>query len=155
MFALATAAEVPSMFVSARLLRRFGALPLLALAAAGISLRLFIWAFFPARLPVAAAQLLHSLCFGLYHPAAVYFIASVFPPAKRALGMSVYLALGSGLPALIGNMAGGALAETAGYRALFTVYAAVSAGAFLFYGIPRIPGLSKKAPCAGDDPRLY
>ncbi|MDR2553188.1 MAG: hypothetical protein LBD31_08495, partial [Treponema sp.] len=47
----------------------------------------------------------------------------------------------SGLPALIGNMAGGALAETAGYRGLFIVDAAVSAGAFLFYGIRRIPGI--------------
>ena len=140
MFALASAAEVPVMFISARLLRRRGALPLLALAAAGISLRLLIWAAFPFRAPVIAAQLLHSLCFGIYHPAAVHFIASVFPPEKRGVGMSIYLALGSGLPSLIGNMLGGAVAEAAGYRFLFAFFACFTAAAVLAYGILRFAG---------------
>ena len=141
MFALASAAEVPCMFISARLLRRFGALPLLALAAGGITVRLLIWALFPFKVPIIAAQLLHSLCFGIYHPAAVYFIASTFPPEKRGVGMSIYLALGSGLPSLIGNMAGGALAEAAGYRPLFAVYASFTGLAVLCYGALRLSGI--------------
>jgi PPP family 3-phenylpropionic acid transporter len=122
MFALATACEVPCMFISARLIRRFGPLPLLALSAVAISLRLGIYALFPAKACIVAAQALHTLCFGIFHPAAVGFIAESVPPEKRALGMSMYLSLGSGLPSLIGNVLGGIIVEHAGYSRLFAVY---------------------------------
>jgi PPP family 3-phenylpropionic acid transporter len=140
MFALSSAAEVPFMFLSSKLLRRFGSLSLLALSAAGICLRLMLWALFPFKGCIIAAQLLHSLCFGIYHPAAVHFISSVFPAEKRGRGMPVYLALGSGLPALIGNMAGGAIVETSGYRPFFVVYAAVAGIAVLIFGAVRCYG---------------
>jgi len=137
MFALSSASEVPFMFISAALLRRFGALRLLAVSAAGITVRLLLWALFPSRAVIIAAQLLHSLCFGIYHPAAVHFIASVFPAKERGKGMPVYLALGSGLPALIGNMIGGAVVQSAGYRPLFAVYAAVSGISVLIFCVMR------------------
>ena len=137
MFALASAAEVPCMFVSAALIRRFGPLPLLSLSAAGICLRLVLWALFPYKPCIIAAQLLHSLCFGIYHPAAVHFIVTVFPAEKRGMGMPVYLALGSGLPTLLGNIAGGAVVEAAGYRNLFVLYAAVAGAAVLIYAISK------------------
>jgi len=127
MFALSSASEVPFMFLSVILIRRFGALPLLALSAGGIALRLLLWALFPYKPIVIAAQLLHSLCYGVYHPAAVQFISSVFPAEKRGIGMPVYLALGSGLPALLGNMAGGVIVESIGYRPLFAIYAGTAA----------------------------
>ncbi|GHU13533.1 MFS transporter [Spirochaetia bacterium] len=122
MFALATACEVPFMFISARLIRRFGPLPLLALSAAGISLRLWMYALFPVKGVIIAAQFLHSLCFGIFHPSAVAFISRSVPPEKRAMGMSLYLSLGSGLPSLIGNVLGGTIVEYAGYKRLFGVY---------------------------------
>ncbi|MDR2142852.1 MAG: MFS transporter [Treponema sp.] len=153
MFALATACEVPCMFVSARLIRRFGPLPLLALSAAAISVRLGIYALFPAKAFIVAAQGLHALCFGIFHPAAVGFIAESVPPEKRALGMSIYLSLGSGLPSLVGNVLGGIIVERSGYSRLFAVYSLFTlAAAAVFFVIraagrvtpaakPRNPGL--------------
>jgi PPP family 3-phenylpropionic acid transporter len=137
MFALSSASEVPFMFISVALLRRFGALPLLALSAVGITVRLLLWALFPYRAVIIAAQLLHSLCFGVYHPAAVQFISSVFPANKRGRGMPVYRALGSGLPALIGNIIGGAVVESAGYRPLFAIYAGVAGAAVVIFFVMR------------------
>jgi MFS transporter, PPP family, 3-phenylpropionic acid transporter len=137
MFALSSASEVPFMFISVKLLRRFGAMPLLAVSAGGIALRLLLWALFPYKPVIIAAQLLHSLCFGTYHPAAVQFISSVFPAKKRGIGMPMYLALGSGLPALLGNMTGGVLAESIGYRLLFAVYAGVAAAAVVIFWFVR------------------
>ncbi|MDR2717908.1 MAG: MFS transporter [Treponema sp.] len=137
MFALSSASEVPFMFISAMLLRRFGALTLLAFSAAGITVRLLLWALFPYKAVIIAAQLLHSLCFGIYHPAAVQFISSVFPAKKRGRGMPVYLALGSGLPALIGNMIGGAVVESAGYRPLFAIYAGVAGASVVIFFVMR------------------
>jgi len=135
MFALSSASEVPFMFLSVILIRRFGALPLLALSAGGIALRLLLWALFPYKPIVIAAQLLHALCYGIYHPAAVQFISSVFPAEKRGIGMPVYLALGSGLPALLGNMAGGVIVESIGYRPLFAIYAGIAALGVVIFGI--------------------
>jgi PPP family 3-phenylpropionic acid transporter len=137
MFALSSASEVPFMFISVILLRRFGALPLLALSAGGIALRLLLWALFPYKPVIIAAQLLHSLCFGIYHPAAVQFISSVFPAEQRGRGMPVYLALGSGLPALLGNMIGGVIVQGIGYRPLFAVYAGTAAAAVLIFCVMR------------------
>jgi PPP family 3-phenylpropionic acid transporter len=135
MFALSSASEIPFMFLSLILLRRFGALPLLALSAGGIALRLLLWALFPYKPIVIAAQLLHSLCYGVYHPAAVLFISSVFPAEKRGIGMPVYLALGSGLPALLGNMVGGVIVESIGYRPLFAIYAGIASLGVLIFGV--------------------
>jgi PPP family 3-phenylpropionic acid transporter len=134
MFALATAYEVPCMFVSARLIRRFGPLPLLAVSAAAISMRLLLYALFPVKGWIIAAQFLHALCFGIFHPAAVAFITQSVPPEKRALGMSLYLSLGSGFPQLAGNVLGGGIVEFAGYRPMFAIYSVftlIAAGIFL------------------------
>jgi PPP family 3-phenylpropionic acid transporter len=153
MFALATTFEVPCMFISSRLIRRFGPLPLLALSAAGISLRLGIYALFPIKACIIAAQSLHSLCFGIFHPAAVAFIAESVPPEKRALGMSLYLSLGSGLPALIGNVLGGIIVEHSGYSRLFAVYSSFTLVAIVVFFVfqkllrrPPAPGLRQIKP---------
>jgi len=133
MFAVATASEVPFMFISRGLIRRFGSLPLLALAAVGICARMLILALLPFKPFIVISQMLHSLCFGVYHPAAVDFIAGIFPAKRRGTGMAVYLIIGSGLPALISNMVGGAVIEAAGYRILFAFYAVISGIAIIIY----------------------
>ena len=92
-----------------------------------------LWSVFTYKAVIIAAQLLHSLCFGIYHPAAINFFTRVFPPEKRGLGMSIYLAFGSGLPALIGNVLGGGIVEAAGFRSLFAIYSAVCGAAVLIY----------------------
>jgi len=142
MFAIGAASELPVIFLSAALLRRFGPLPLLAVSAAGVSLRLLIWAFLPFGPIVLASQLLHALCFGTFFPAKVYFIASVFPPKHRGTGMSLFIALGTGLPSLIGTMVGGGILETMagaqGYRFLFILYAAIAGLGVLIYGAMRL-----------------
>ncbi|MDR2181879.1 MAG: MFS transporter, partial [Treponema sp.] len=135
--ALAAASEVPCMFVSGRLIRRFGPLPLLAAAAAGIALRMAVYAFLPFRGAIIAAQCLHSLCFGIFHPAAVAFITSSVPPEQRALGMSLYLSLGTGLPMLLGNLLGGFMLENAGYPALFAVFIVFALAALGIYAVIR------------------
>ena len=137
MFAVATASEVPIMFLSRPLIRRFGSLPLLAISAVGICVRMLILAFLPFKPCIVISQMLHCLCFGVYHPAAVDFIASIFPAKRRGTGMSVYLIVGSGLPALFSNMLGGAVVQAAGYRPLFALYAVVAAAAVLIYRFMR------------------
>jgi PPP family 3-phenylpropionic acid transporter len=137
MFALAAMSEIPFMFISNILIRRFGSLPLLAMGAVGIALRLLIWAFLPFKPFIIASQMLHSLCFGIFHPAAVHFTSEIFSTKKRGLGMSLYTALGMGLPSLVGNMAGGAIVKASGYPFLFTLYATTAGLAILIAGVVR------------------
>jgi PPP family 3-phenylpropionic acid transporter len=137
MFALASSSEIPCIFFPKLLVRRFGSLFLLAVSAAAVFIRLMLWALFPFRQVFIATQLLHSLCFGFYYPAAIDFIFRVFPPQQRGFGMPMFLALSSGLPYLIGNMARGIIVETAGYRPLFAIYAVVSGIAVLVHAILR------------------
>jgi PPP family 3-phenylpropionic acid transporter len=134
MWALASASEVPFMYLSRRLIGRYGALPILALSAAMVSVRLSIYAVFPSRGGVIAAQFLHSICYGLFHPAAIAFISGNVPPERRALGMSLYLSLGNGLPTLLGSFLGGFIIDLAGYRALFSIFALFPLAALGIYG---------------------
>ena len=143
MFSIGTLSELPFLFVSTLLVRRFGALPLMAVSAAGTAIRLLILAFLPFGPFVLVSQMFHALSFGTFHPAMVFFIAGIFPPHRRGVGMSLFVALGTGLPALIGNAAGGAILEAAGveasaFRLLFAVYAAVSGLGVLAFAAMRL-----------------
>ncbi|MDR1443603.1 MAG: MFS transporter, partial [Treponema sp.] len=122
-WALATAAETPLIFFSRRIIQYFkNPLRVMYLTGFALILRLLIYAFLPYPPAVVAAQLLHSLCYGLFHPAAVMFISSHVPPEHRATGMTLYLSLGTGLPTLVGNILGGFIVEYFGYPALYGSY---------------------------------
>ncbi|MDR2803311.1 MAG: MFS transporter [Treponema sp.] len=122
MWALSSGSEIAFIFLSKRLIRRFKAMPLMAFATAAILARYAIILLFPSKTGIVLSQLTHSVCFGIFHPAAVSFIASCVPPAQRALGMSLYLSLGTGVPTLLGNFAGGFIVEYLGYPELFMLF---------------------------------
>jgi PPP family 3-phenylpropionic acid transporter len=136
MWALAAIAEIPFMFFSFHLIRRFGTMPILAFTSVMLALRLGIYAIFPFKAGIITAQLLHSFCYGLFHPAAVAFITDCVPPERRSFGMTLYMSLGSGIPTLIGNFIGGFIIDYAGYRqlfAFFTIFAVLASVIYIVY----------------------
>jgi PPP family 3-phenylpropionic acid transporter len=86
MWALASTSELPFMYLSRRIINRFGAFNCLAISTSALILRMLLYAFFPSKAGIILAQMLHSLCFGLFHPAAITFISSCIPLKRRALG---------------------------------------------------------------------
>jgi PPP family 3-phenylpropionic acid transporter len=126
-FAISAFSEAPLIFLSNKLINRFGALPLITVTTAAVIVRLFCLALFPGKIILILTQFLHSLTFGVFHPAAIAFIVTSVPPEKRAVGMTVYMSLGTGLSTFIGNVAGGIIIEHLGYRALF--------GSFIFFAL--------------------
>ena len=94
----------------------------IAISSVAIVLRLFIYALFPTPIGVVLGQLLHSLCYGLFQPAALLFINLKTPPSDRTTGMALYMGVGIGLPAFLGSALGGAVVELVGYRWLFASY---------------------------------
>jgi len=149
MWALASAAEIPFMFFSWRLIRRFGTMPILAFAGVMLALRLGLYVLFPFKAGIIIAQLLHSFCFGLFHPAAVAFVSSCVPPEQRSFGMTLYMSLGGGIPTLIGNFIGGFIIDYAGYRQLFgffTIFAVLGAAICIVYRIVHRKKLLRQGP---------
>jgi PPP family 3-phenylpropionic acid transporter len=134
-WAIAAAAETPLIFFSRKIIQRFKSpLKVIFLTCFALILRLLIYAFLPYPPAVITAQLLHSLCYGLFHPAAVAFISTNVPPEYRATGMTMYLSLGTGLPALLGNILGGFIVEHLGYQVLYgsyTVFVIMAMGLYL------------------------
>ncbi|AEJ19091.1 MFS transporter [Gracilinema caldarium] len=143
MWALSAVSEIPFMFISGRLLRKYGAAPLIALSMVAVIARLGFYAFYPTMGGAIIGQLLHSLCYGLFHPAAVAFVSTHVPPQKRAVGLTMYISLGVGLPTFIGSALGGYVVEFFGYRILFGSYTIFSFIGLIVYVIFR-QSLSEK-----------
>jgi PPP family 3-phenylpropionic acid transporter len=137
MWALSAGSEIPFIFLSAVLIRRFGAARLLAVSAAGVAARLAVYVLFPTFAGAVAGQPLHALFFGLFHPAAVAFVATKVPTERRGVGMAMYLSLGIGLPTFLGSAAGGFIVEAAGYRVLFASFIVFALASLVLFALTR------------------
>ncbi|MDR1469930.1 MAG: MFS transporter [Spirochaetaceae bacterium] len=140
--AISAFSEAPFILLSNKILNRWapnansqGLYRLLALTTAAVAVRLLCLALFPSKIVLVMSQLLHSLTFGVFHPAAIAFVVANVPPEKRAVGMTVYMSLGTGFPTFLGNIAGGIIIEHAGYRALFGGFILFALLALLMYGV--------------------
>jgi len=134
LWALSAAAEVPLMFLSGWFIRKFGTERILVVSLAAVAVRNLIYAVFPSFGGAVAGQLLHAVCFGLFHPAAVIFVTERAPKRLIAVGLTLYSSVSVGLAAVFGNILGGMLIDTAGYRFLFTAFSAFPvAGIIVFF----------------------
>lgn len=132
MNALAASSEIVAMLVAGRLLQSKKVKPvtLLMISALGMVVRLNIYAMVPSLFGIVSGQLLHSLGYGIFHPAAVQFVFRRVKKSHRATGMAMYISLGTGLPAMLGSTFGGYVTQFYGYKVLFlsfSLFAALSA----------------------------
>jgi PPP family 3-phenylpropionic acid transporter len=133
LWALSACAEMPLMVIAVRIIRRTGPMGAIAIASGAVALRLAIYAVFPSPGGVVAGQLLHSLCYGLFQPAAVAFVALRVPPEQRSRGMAAFTSLGVGLPTFLGSSLGGVIVQAAGYRVLFASYTVFALASVALY----------------------
>ncbi len=99
---------------------------LLIVSFIAIAIRLFIYAFLPTVFFMFMAQLIHSFAFGAFHVAAIMFINEHVRYDKRGLGISLYYAIGTSLPTVIGSSLGGTIVSNFGFKSLFVSYGLVS-----------------------------
>ena len=133
-WAIAAASEIPLMLLASRIIPKTGAIAISSLA---LVARLCIYAFVPTAAGLIIGQLLHSLCFGLFQPAAVGFVAERVPPERRATGMAIYAGFGVGLPAVLGSALGGLVIEAAGYKALFLSFTGFALASLFLFAITK------------------
>lgn len=149
MNAIGAGSEMFLMLLAGYLIQKKGVLPVFLLLISGIAIaiRLVLYILFPTFAGVVVAQLLHSLCFGFFHPAAIQLVARRVKRTHRALGMSMYVSLGTGLPTVIGSSLGGILIEKLGYNGLFggfSIFAVISVAlCIIFWNKMRTPALEE------------
>jgi PPP family 3-phenylpropionic acid transporter len=102
-------AEVLLFIAGAVLVRRFGPLGLVSLAAVGGLVRWSVLAATTELWALAVVQTLHALTFGAAHLGTMHFIARHAPPGLSATAQSLYAALSGGLALGLAMFAAGHL----------------------------------------------
>ncbi|MGB8648725.1 MAG: MFS transporter [Anaerolineae bacterium] len=137
----ASMSEVPFMFYSGRLIKRFGARRLLGLAFVLYAVRWFLYSLIQAPVLVLVIQLLGGFSFALFLTTGVTYLNQRTPAGLTTTAQSLYNTVVFGLAGIAGSLLGGYLFDLVGMQALFqiaAVLALVAFGAFLL--IPRSPG---------------
>ncbi len=108
---ISTFSEVPAMFFSDRLLRRFGARGMLIIAMTTIGLRLICYSLTTQPWVVLVIQLVHGLTFAAIYTAGVYFADQIAPPGMQATTQGMFSGTLMGFGAAAGGLLGGLLLD--------------------------------------------
>ncbi len=136
LWGLAVLAEVAVFLVAHRLLVRFSAGRLLALALILTSLRWGLLALWPDIFPVLLfVQVLHAASYGLFHAAAISLIHALFPGRLQGRGQALYTSLGFGLGGATGSLLAGYLWEAHGAQSVYFMAAGLAAAGVLMMGL--------------------
>lgn len=133
LWALAAIAEIPFMFFANRFLHRYGSMKLLIFGTFFIFVRMLTYILIPNFTGAFIAQLFNAFTYGLYHPAAIFFVAEYTPKKNLVVGMTLYSIVAIGMGSIIGNLIGGVVIERFGYPILFTSFSLVPLFAVLVY----------------------
>ncbi len=134
-WAIGALSEIPIIFYSGKLIRRFGMGFLLTVSGALMSVRLIAYALEPALPVVALIQLLHAVTFGLMLSAGIAYVNHVAPAERRATALTAFNALGMGMAVFLGSIIGGYVIEAFGFTGMYGVMALFPAGGALFIGL--------------------
>jgi PPP family 3-phenylpropionic acid transporter len=122
LWALSVMAEVPFMFLSGWFIKKFGTKKIIIVSLITITARNLVYASFPTFAGAISGQLFHSVCFGLFHPAAIVYVSERAPKRLLALGMTLYSSVAVGIASVLGNISGGIIIDRLGYRPLFVIF---------------------------------
>lgn len=118
---LSTLSELPVMFFSPWLLRRFKPQGLLSLAMAASGLRSLLYFLAGGPEIILGIQLLHGLTFPALWVAGVTYAAENAPPGLGATAQAVFGSVLMGLGASAGSLISGLLMEWLGIRGMYAV----------------------------------
>jgi PPP family 3-phenylpropionic acid transporter len=122
-WAIGAVSEIPIIFFSGKLIRRFGIGPLLAASGFIMALRLLLYALTPTVPLVILIQTLHAVTFGVMLSAGVAYVNQTTTRKTRGTGMAAFNAIGIGLAVFVGSTVGGYLVEAVGYTGMFAALA--------------------------------
>jgi MFS family permease len=124
--ALQAIAEAPVMRITPRLNRVLGHRALYVVGSLFFIVSFVAWAFLDDPLAIALVKLVAGVGFALVYVGSVLLVDDLVPPALRGTGQGLAKAVSFGLSPILGSLAGGAIYDYAGPRALFLVCAAAA-----------------------------
>lgn len=130
-WAVAVAAETGMMLVIGGLMGRIGMKWTFVLGIAGCVVRLLAFSFALGPVGIAAAQCLHALTFTALTVSAITFVSRITPPALRASGQTLWMALTMGLGSALGSKLAGVATGAYGLLGMFRIFAAAAAVALV------------------------
>lgn len=129
---IAALVELPMMFFSAPLLKRFGAERLVSVAFIGYFLRILFYGLIPSAEWALAANVFHAFSYVPFIIGAASYANHLAPPDLKATSQGLLFAV-MNLGNVFGAILGGWLYDVVGVAALFRILAFVAlAGFFLF-----------------------
>jgi predicted MFS family arabinose efflux permease len=117
--ALQAVAEAPVMRITPRLNRVIGHRALYVVGSLFFIASFVAWAFLDDPLAIALVKLVAGVGFALVYVGSVLLVDDLVPPGLRGTGQGLAKAVTFGLSPILGSLAGGAIYDYAGPRALF------------------------------------
>jgi predicted MFS family arabinose efflux permease len=151
-FGISAFAEIPGMFLAARLSSRFGLRGVFCLSAIAYGAAFASWAVLQSPTAIVATRLLTGLAFAGITYSMVLSIGQLLPRALQATGQALYQGTASGIASAGGNMIGGVLYGALGAPMLFLMCAGVCVvGGLMALG--SLPGRVAVPPDALGEPK--
>jgi PPP family 3-phenylpropionic acid transporter len=135
--AIAAATEMPVLFFSGRIFRRFGLRNSLMLACLLFAVRWATLALVTTPVPGLLTSLAHGLTFGIFLTGGVAYVETRTPAGLHATAQGLFNGIFFGFGSALGALGGGILYDAMGARGLFGVTAvtALIAVAFVYLAV--------------------
>jgi PPP family 3-phenylpropionic acid transporter len=139
---VSAATEVPAMLVMGAVAARFGLRAIFTVSALLYAACMVSWAIIDLPLGIVASRFVTGIAFSGVVVGVVMTIAVLLPAELQATGQALFQTTAFGIAAVIANVVGGLLYETAGHVALFGLGAvlAVTAAAVGWLAFPHATG---------------
>ena len=136
---VSAASEMPVMLLFGYFMKKGNCIRLLKVSAVFFLIKPLVLVFANALPLVILGLGLQGLSFGLFTPAAVYYVNSTLIPEQRVKGQAIFSTITAGAATCGGNVLGGWLQDAFGLQAMLWVCAAMALVGVLF-----VIGLSEK-----------
>jgi PPP family 3-phenylpropionic acid transporter len=132
---IATISEIPVLFFVNRLIKRFGARPLMAVSIAAYALRAFLVSLATVPETILLIQTIHGATFALLIGAGVTMADELAPAGLKATAQGLYGAVMGGVGVTTGAVLGGWIYEHYGAPATFRVMSIVALLGLLLWAV--------------------
>jgi PPP family 3-phenylpropionic acid transporter len=113
------ASELPVMAVASRVMKKTGALPLIAAAGVFYLFRNCLIALAPNLFILTIGMLMQGFSYGLMTAVLAYYITDIMSASQIAIGQTLTIIMTSGVGSTLGNIGGGIMLDAIGLNSLF------------------------------------
>ena len=117
--AVSAFSEVPILYFSSRLIKKYKATTLILLATVFYIIRLFIYSVAVSPILIILTQILQGLSYGLFLASYVYYIHSLAPEGLKTTAQTIGNAVYTGMGGIVGNYVCGRVIDRYGIHAVY------------------------------------